>query len=100
MFMVRRGRYKYIHYVGYEPELFDLEDDPDERHDLSGSPAHQSILSALEACLLRILDPEEVDKRAKAEQAALVERHGGRDAVIAIGNSFASPPPGENEYGE
>ena len=98
--MIRRERYKYIHYVGHEPELFDLESDPEERHDLSESPAHQSILSELEACLLRILDPEEVDRRAKAEQAALVEQHGGRDAVIAIGNSFASPPPGENEYGE
>ena len=100
LFMIRRGRYKYIHYVGHEPELFDLEDDPEERRDLSGSPAHQSVLSDLKACLLRVLDPEEVDGRAKAEQAALVERHGGRDAVIAIGNSFASPPPGENEYGK
>ncbi len=100
MFMIRHGRYKYIHYVGYAPELFDLENDPEERRDLSGSPAHQSILGELEARLMRILDPDEVDSRAKAEQAALVERHGGREAVIAIGNSFASPPPGESEYGE
>ena len=100
LFMIRRGRYKYIHYVGHDPELFDLEIDPEERHDISRSPAHQSILSDLEARLLRILDPDGVDRRAKAEQAALVDRHGGRDAVIAIGNSFASPPPGEKGIGE
>ncbi len=100
LFMLRRGRYKYIHYVGHAPELFDLEEDPEERRDLSRSPAHQSVLAALEARLRRVVDPEEADRRAKADQAALVERHGGREAVIAIGNSFASPPPGEKEYGE
>ena len=100
LFMIRRGRYKYIHYAGHEPELFDLENDPEERRDLSRSPAHQAVLTDLKARLFDILDPDEVERRAKAEQAALVERHGGRDAVIAIGNSFASPPPGEREYGE
>ncbi len=100
LFMLRRGRYKYIHYVGHDPELFDLEADPEERRDLAGSPAHRSVLEDMRARLHRVVDPEAVDRRAKAEQAALVEQHGGREAVIAIGNSFASPPPGEQEYGE
>ncbi len=100
LFMMRRGPYKYIHYVGYDPELFDLEDDPDERCDLSRSPAHQSVLAELKARLLLVVDPDEADRRAKEEQAALIERHGGRDAVISIGINFASAPPGEKEYGE
>lgn len=29
-FMIRHGRYKYVHYVGYPPQLFDLESDPHE----------------------------------------------------------------------
>ena len=29
-YMLRRGRFKYIHYTGFAPELFDLEDDPEE----------------------------------------------------------------------
>ncbi len=95
LFMIRRGRYKYIHYVGHAPELFDLEDDPDERRDISRNPAHQSVLAELRARLLRVVDPDAVDRRAKADQAALIERHGGRDAVIRVGISFASPPPGD-----
>ena len=32
-FMLRKGRWKYHEYVGFEPELFDLETDPDEATD-------------------------------------------------------------------
>ena len=28
--MLRKGRWKYHEYIGFEPELFDLESDPDE----------------------------------------------------------------------
>jgi choline-sulfatase len=97
LFMLRRGRFKYIHYTDYPPELFDLESDPEELNDLAGDPSHRGTLRELEAGLRAIADPEEVDRRAKADQAALVERHGGREAVIRMGNSFASPPPGESE---
>ena len=38
-YMIRHGRYKYIHYVGLPPMLFDLEADPDERNDLGRDPA-------------------------------------------------------------
>ena len=37
-FMIRHGRFKYIHYVGYAPMLFDLENDPHERRDLAADP--------------------------------------------------------------
>ncbi len=97
LFMIRRGNFKYIHYVDHAPELFDLEADPEELSDLAADPAHQNLLRELEAALREVVDPDEVDRRAKADQAALVERYGGREAVIAMGNSFASPPPGEKE---
>ncbi len=35
-FMIRKGRFKYHYYVGYLPELFDLNDDPVVRHDPGG----------------------------------------------------------------
>ena len=35
IFMVRFGRYKYVHYEGYRPQLFDLEADPLETRDLA-----------------------------------------------------------------
>ena len=46
-FMIRKGRRKYIHYVGYEPELFDLESDPEELTNLAADPAHKETLDEL-----------------------------------------------------
>jgi choline-sulfatase len=94
-FLIRKGRFKYIHYVGFDPQLFDLNADPLERNDLAADPAHGDVLADLSAELHRICDPVEVDRRAKADQAALVARHGGREAVLAKGSFSGTPAPGE-----
>ena len=94
-FMLRRGRYKYHHYVGYPPELFDLETDPEELDDLAGDAAHAGTLAELEAALRAMLDPDAVDRRAKADQAALIERFGGREAAMDYGAPGATPVPGQ-----
>lgn len=93
-FMVRRGRYKYVHYVDMPPQLFDLETDPEELTDLAHDTEHASAITALRIELERICDPVEVDRRAKLQQAELIERHGGREAVVAKGGFGATPPPG------
>ena len=93
--MLRRGKYKYIHYVDYEPELFDLEVDPEELVNLSNQEDQQFLIEELEAILLSMLDPKGVDKRAKADQAALIERHGGRETVLNKGSYGPTPAPGE-----
>ncbi len=82
-FMIRKGRYKYIYYVGFAPELFDLESDPEEIHDLSDDPLYVDILRDYEAILRTMVDPEEVDRRANAAQKELIERAGGPEAVFA-----------------
>jgi choline-sulfatase len=76
------------------PQLFDLQDDPQELQDLAQDPARQAVLAQLQAELRSICDPEEVDRRAKADQADIVERNGGREAVIRRGTFGATPPPG------
>jgi choline-sulfatase len=93
MFMLRRGRWKYVYFVGMKPQLFDLETDPEELVDIARRPENASLLAEFEARLRGICDPEEVDARAKADQAALVERHGGRDAIVKRGTNGATPPP-------
>jgi choline-sulfatase len=93
-FAIRYGRFKYIHYVKYRPQLFDLERDPDERRDLHGDPRYAKIFEECESKLRALLSPEEVDARAKKRQAEQLERHGGREAVIARGDLGFSPPPG------
>ncbi len=95
-YMVRQGRYKYIHYVGFPPELFDMIDDPEETKDIAADPALASTLADFEAKLRAILDPIATDARAKADQKALVERHGGPEAVTrraAGAKNFTEVPP-------
>ena len=93
-FAIRNGRYKYVHYVKYPPQLFDLEADPDEAHDLASEPRCANVLRDCEASLRKLLAPEEIDARAKKRQAEQLESYGGREAVIARGDLGFSPPPG------
>ena len=93
-FMIRHGRYKYVHYAAYAPQLFDLERDPEELTDLAHDPTHANVLEECRRRLYAICDPEEVDARAKKRQAELLAAAGGRDAVIKRGDLGFSPPPG------
>jgi choline-sulfatase len=93
--MLRKGRWKYVHCVRYRPQLFDLQDDPEELTDLAGDPAHRGTLAALEAELHRFCDPAEVDARAQRRQADLLARYGGREAALARGDLNYTPAPGQ-----
>jgi choline-sulfatase len=93
-YMIRHGRYKYIHYVGMPPMLFDLETDPREHHDLAREPASRPVVAECESHLRAILDPEAVDRLARADQQAHIEKHGGKDAILKTGTFRYSPPPG------
>ncbi len=94
-YMLRDGQFKYVHFVNAAPQLFNLKTDPRELVNLAGDPAHQALLEKLKAKLSEILDPEAVDAQAKADQEALIERHGGRQAVLDRGTFTNSPVPGE-----
>ena len=94
-FMLRKGRWKYHHYVGFPPELFDLETDPEETTDLASDPAHAGVVAEMDVLLHEICDPETVDAQAKRDQAALVARFGGREAAMTIGAPGATPAPQE-----
>ena len=95
-YMIRHGKWKYVYFVRYpdQPQLFDLESDPEELRDLGTDKASQAVRRECHERLLKILDPEEVDRRAKRRQADLVAAHGGREAVIRRGSFAYSPPPG------
>ena len=93
-FMIRHGKYKYVHYVAYRPQLFDLDADPEELRDLAGDAEYAQVIAECRARLMRICDPAEVDARAKRRQAELLAENGGRDAVIKRGDLGFTPPPG------
>jgi choline-sulfatase len=85
IFMLRDERYKYVHYVDYPPQLFDLVADPDETTDLAADPAQAATLARLHGQLLTICNPTEVDARARRSQRARIEAAGGPEAVKAAG---------------
>ena len=93
-YMIRHGKYKYIHYIGLPPMLFDLEADPYERADLGRDPAYKQLIAESEAALRKVVDPEAVDQLAKADQRAHIEKYGGREAILKRGTFRYSPPPG------
>ncbi len=94
-FMIRHGRWKYIHYVGYRPELFDIEADPQEVRDLALEPGFAGVLAECESALRALLDPEAVSAQAFADQQARVAAHGGIEAITRRGDFGYTPAPGE-----
>jgi choline-sulfatase len=92
-FMLRDGTLKYIHYVGYPPELFDVVNDPLEERNLADEPARRADLDRLERRLRAVVDPEATDARAKAAQAALIARYGGPEKASGVGAPGATPAP-------
>ena len=93
-YMVRKERHKLVHYVDYEPQLFDLESDPEELADLAQKPGAKLTIEDLTAELHRICDPDEVHRRARRDQQQLLARVGGKEFVIKRGDLGFSPPPG------
>ena len=93
-FMVRFRNLKFVHYVKYDAQLFDLEKDPEELEDVAKSPAYAEVVKEGYRLLTEILDPVTVDNRCRERQAFLLEKNGGREAVIARGDLGFSVPPG------
>ena len=93
-FMVRLEQYKYVHYVDYPAQLFDLEADPEELRDVAREPRLAGVIGEARERLGAICDPQAVDRAAKARQRELIRVNGGREAVIARGDLGFSVPPG------
>jgi choline-sulfatase len=94
-YLVRDERYKYVHYVGYPPQLFDMLDGPDETSDLAADPRHANVLADCERKLRSICDPDEIDRRARADQRRRIEAAGGAEAVLAGGVKVPYTPAPE-----
>jgi len=65
-FMVRQGQWKYVHIHGYDAQLFDLQADPGEWHNLAGQPEYQATEAHLKACLLQQFDPNAIEQAVRA----------------------------------
>lgn len=62
--MLRQDKWKYIKYMGYAAQLFDLEADPWEAHDVA--PNEPAVVARLDRILEANVDCTGIDARAKA----------------------------------
>jgi len=93
-YMIRKGEWKYIHYEGFEPELFNLVNDPEELVNLASQSEYSAIATELRTELYKICDPAKINALAHGDQTALIERLGGREEALKLGAPGATPPPG------
>jgi choline-sulfatase len=94
VFMIRKGKFKFVYYVGMPPQLFDLEADPYERRDLGQHAGYRGLVADCESALRKIVNPERADAQARQDQAARIAKLGGREAILAKGSFGHSPVPG------
>jgi len=66
--MVRSGQWKYNYYYGMPPELFNIENDPNELHNLIGQSDYKEIEQHLNELVLRDWDPKHVQNKREQTQ--------------------------------
>ncbi|MGY9051945.1 MAG: sulfatase-like hydrolase/transferase [Alphaproteobacteria bacterium] len=92
-YMLREGDYKYIYYVEHRCELYNIKNDPDEHNNIALNEENKALVEEYDSRLRSILNPEEVDLRARADQRAMLDSVGGLDFVLNRG-SYAGTPVG------
>ena len=87
--MARQGDYKYNYIHGYEPQLFNVGDDPDEWKNLAGDAAHSQIEGQLRKTVLDRFDPDVI---AADNLASLYRRRLIRDVMSGQGRTWCHFP--------
>lgn len=80
-FMIRQGAWKYIAYgqygpswyKAYKPQLFNLDEDPSELHNVLSN--HSDVASMLDTLLRNVVDYDSIDREVKMEERMLYDRY-------------------------
>ena len=94
-FMLRDGHYKYVHYVAYPPQLFDLARDPGRAGRRRGRPGVRAgARPAAPAAATRSAIRTRSTRARSGARRELLARFGGREAALARGDLGFTPAPG------
>jgi choline-sulfatase len=97
-YILRDGDYKLLYHVSFPSQLFNLQNDPEEIHDLATDPEWTATLHSLEAKLRTIVDPEQADAKAKQDQKARVDQLGGKEKILEMRSGFVYSPPPDHDW--
>jgi choline-sulfatase len=99
--MIRQGPWKLNHYHGFEgPQLFNLEEDPDELCDRAGDPACAHVREELLARVLEGWDGDAIETRLQGQvEARKLLRQWGASVPHDL-SDFWRAPPGCNIFPE
>jgi arylsulfatase A-like enzyme len=84
IFMIRDKNWKFIYYKGFDPQLFDLQNDPDEFFDLGKSQKHKNIIEKMKEKLFQRL----INRRNRisiSDEAYSIMRDDENEKGIIIG---------------
>jgi choline-sulfatase len=70
IYMIRQGRWKFIHSSTDPDQLYDLAADPDELNNLAGEPQHRSVLDDFHAALSSRFDSNATARKVMESQKA------------------------------
>lgn len=96
MYMIRWKQYKYVYYTEYPPQLFDLNEDPEENDDLwkylSDRADIQKIEKTCRKFLYEICDPNKTDRRAREYQKRMRDGMGISEKSVPERGSWVPHP--------
>ena len=98
MFMIRRGKYKYIHCDVDPPQLYDLNNDPDELKNLIEDPTYEDIAQSFKSEVLTRWDSEVIRTNVIATQKQRRGIHAAMEAGILHSWDYNPPRDASNEF--
>ena len=84
-YIVRTGRWKYVEWPGFRPQLFDLDEDPEEYRDLGGDRGNAKVRGEMHDRLFEWMTSRNVRARLSDEEVeARTDTHRARGIHIGI----------------